>query len=276
MEMTSGSDVDFSLLALDQASASASQALKGRLGGIIQGLGYPMPSPGGHFGAVVPLSTLETKIGGDPDKNEIVTHRMLLLLESAPVAGYAVWEQGVRRLLDVYLGKVTLKDRRPPRFLLNDLIRYWRTMCVDYEGKLRLDAGQKWAIRNAKLRTVRKMLFAGGLFPLLGCCEKSADDIPNFLATRLRLPPADRVAAAALELDGAEAGLVALSAYSRFLDLLDDPTWRTRLEALAFDDRATSDELREVKKIGAQFQDGLTRLLFETDLAPIARGYLVF
>jgi hypothetical protein len=276
MEMTSGSDVDFSLLALDDSAADACDSLRSDLAETVAGLGLRMPSAAGHFGAVVALSTLETKIGGDPDTNLIVTHRMLLLLESAPVAGVTVWETGVRRLLDVYLRKTTLKDRRPPRFLLNDLIRYWRTMCVDYEGKLRQSAGQKWAIRNAKLRTVRKMLFASGLFPLLECSEKSADEIHDFLAARLRLPPMDRIAAAALQHDGIEAGTTVLSTYSHFLERLDDPSWRSRLEALPVQERAVSTELREVKEMGSKLQRGLTRLLFETDLGPVARDYLVF
>ena len=44
---------------------------------------------------------------------------------------------------------------QPPRFLLNDVVRYWRTICVDFEGKdARAGGDRKWALRNAKLRTV--------------------------------------------------------------------------------------------------------------------------
>ena len=60
-------------------------------------------------------------------------------------------------VLDRYLAE-SRTDRRPPRFFLNDLIRYWRTICVDFEGKHADSQGDdpKWVSRNAKL------LIAGG------------------------------------------------------------------------------------------------------------------
>jgi hypothetical protein len=41
-------------------------------------------------------------------------------------------------------------------------------ICVDFAGKER-EGRDKWGLRNAKLRASRKVLFAGGLIPVLEC-----------------------------------------------------------------------------------------------------------
>jgi hypothetical protein len=54
---------------------------------------------------------------------------MLLILESVPVCNETVHSRARRALLEGYL-QANVKDHRPPRFLLNDLVRYWRTIAI--------------------------------------------------------------------------------------------------------------------------------------------------
>jgi hypothetical protein len=239
-------------------------------------LGGPAPGPEGLFGATAWLADLADNIGLDGDTNTILTRRMLFLLESVPVAGDAAYTRAREQLLTTYLA-ANERDYRPPRFLLNDLVRYWRTIAVDFEGKHRARAGQGWGLRHTKLRFSRKVLFAGGLLPVLECHALAATDMPAFLADRLAQPPLDRLAAAFLAHGMADAGARALGAYAGFLDLLDDAGARRELADLAEAGADTSATYGRVRELGDELQNALLALLFETpELERLVRDYLIF
>ncbi len=154
-------------------------------------LGGPAPGPEGLFGATAWLADLVDRIGLDGDTNTNLTRRMLFLLESVAIAGDAAHVRSRTEVVATYLGAHE-RDYRPPRFLLNDLVRYWRTIAVDFEGKHRSRGGDGWGLRHAKLRFSRKVLFAGGLLPVLECHALPAPEMPAFLVERFSQPPLDR------------------------------------------------------------------------------------
>lgn len=62
-------------------------------------------------------------VGLDRDDNTNLTRRMLFLLESVAATAGDSYSAARRRALRPYLDE-SVKDFRPPRFLLNDTVRY--------------------------------------------------------------------------------------------------------------------------------------------------------
>lgn len=228
------------------------------------------------FGGPFDVSTLVDNVGLDRDTNTNLTRRMLLLLESCEVAGTGhtdAWQ----KVLDRYLN-YGVKDFRPPRFLLNDLTRYWRTICVDFEGKHTDMKGDdpKWVSRNAKLRTSRKLLFAAGLVSILLCYLHEGEVMGQFLTRWLSAPPLDRLSAAFLWAKAESEGARALHAYDRWLAIQFDAKARGELKALRHDTRRDSALFQEIAEIGRQFERAVLALLFDTRLGALSRQYVVF
>jgi predicted nucleotidyltransferase len=226
------------------------------------------------FGAAASAHVLARRIGLDEDTNRSLTRRMLLLLESVPVAGDDAYERGWVHVLDSYLEDAT-KDFRPPRFLLNDLVRYWRTICVDFVGKQREDE-EKWGLRNAKLRTGRKVLFAAGLLPILLCDRHRQVAMRDFLVEQLRAPATDRLAAAFAAYDLSDSGGRALDAYDRWIGMIGDDATRAELAGVRRDSVDASEAFAQVRRAGRDLEAGLLALLFETPLVVLVREYGVF
>jgi hypothetical protein len=272
-ELTAGSDDDWAILVngpeRDRVLPAPAQ--------VEAAVGVEDRKPGtqGIFGATVFCDHLVERIGLDGDDNKNLTRRMLLLLESTAIRGEATHRACRERVLGGYLDG-SVKDYRPPRFFLNDLIRYWRTICIDFVGKEREGKGQKWALRNLKLGTSRKVLFAGGLLPILLCHRYRAVDFGEFLFGALELPSIDRIAGAFIELDAIDAGLRAIGAYDRFLGMLGDSSRREELERMSRQEAQASALFEEGHRMGEELEQGLLALLFETRLEPLVREYGIF
>jgi hypothetical protein len=234
-------------------------------------------APGDHgvFGEPVFSDRVVERIGLETDINSNLTRRMLFLLESVCATREDIYHTVREQLLARYLDE-SIKDFRPPRFLLNDVIRYWRTICVDFAGKEH-ESPQKWGIRNAKLRTSRKVLFAGGLLPVFECANLERELMPDFLREQLQMPPTDRIAGAFLNHGAADPGGRALGAYDDFIGLLDDPGFRTELETVTRDQSEQSTAFGETARLGKELERGLLALLFETaTLSSLVRSYAIF
>ncbi len=273
-ELTSGSDDDFMLL-IDGKERESVRPSIDEVRDALGATGKP-PGPEEVFGVPVFSHDLCNKIGLEEDGNKNLTHRMLLVLESVPALGDEIWRAVKAAVLEKYVDE-SVKPFRPPRFFLNDVIRYWRTIAVDFEAKHRSRDGNKWGLRNAKLRTSRSLLFASGLLPLLECHLYDEKTIPDYLARSFDALPTDRVAEAFLRHERTDAGARVFSAYDEFLAMLNDDDQRAALEVLAREDQEFFEVFGTAKRLGEQIRTGLLSLLFETPaLYPLTREFAIF
>jgi hypothetical protein len=130
---------------------------------------------------------------GAPDEDlRVLAKRLLLLLETQPVYDDQ-YDALVAGVVQSYAeGYVDKDPRKEWVFLLNDLMRYFRSLCVNYQWDFRIEP-TKWPLRNTKLRHSRLAMY-GGLLMLLGQCSLEKSDKITWLRSRLKMTPLERIA----------------------------------------------------------------------------------
>ena len=89
------------------------------------------------------------------DANNTFTGRLLLLLESQPIFGSEVYEHMLSECIERYWNDFSdHSDSFLPAFLINDILRFWRTLCVNYEVGMPSDPAKRRA-KNFKLKFSR-------------------------------------------------------------------------------------------------------------------------
>jgi hypothetical protein len=259
---------------------------------------YEEPGPTGTFGNMAFSHDIIHQIGGQHDTNKNTTQRILLLLESCPIGRRTeAYERVIRGVINRYLEEDVhplthdLKRYRVPRFLLNDIVRFWRTMAVDFASKQRDRAGAGWGLRNAKLRMSRRLIFASGLLvcfsanldpALNGQISTDKNDIKlklvNHIRDYVRKTPLQILAKSMEQYKVPEATARELfGAYAEFLKLLDDKESREALRALRASDSRTDPTFQRIREISRAFENALDHIFFENpNLASLTRKYGVF
>ncbi len=305
-EYTEGSDLDWCLLIDGRADAGHRDAELNLKKILAESGQFGDPNPAGAFGALVFGHELIHCIGGSHDTNANLTRRLLLLVESvetAPNTTLSPRRTLVRGILQRYFAEEAYfpgKGRYFPRFFLNDVVRYWRTIAVDYAAKLDERGASGWALRNAKLRFSRKLLYVAGLllsyeatlFPESDLAPRSAEgqlaffdeSKPQFATTEhcyhaAQLTPLELLARACIKLDLPKEHVASLfHNYDAFLGILVDSVKREELKRLTFADSSSSMLFFEVRDLGHRFQTSLNHVFLTpgTALGDLTLKYGVF
>lgn len=304
-EFTAGSDLDWCLL-IDGKADAGHRNLENEVKKALNESGrFRNPNPAGAFGALVFGHELIHCIGGLADTNANLTRRQLLLLESAETSPHSELSPRVRLMRGVLQRYFEEEANFPgkeffPRFFLNDVVRYWRTIAVDYAAKNNERGAEGWALRNAKLRFSRKLLYVAGLLltyettlfpetdliPKEGGTQLSFFDRsePQLSSTEhcfhaLQLTPLELLARACIRLEISESSVIALfTTYELFLSYMDASERREELKRLTFEDAPRHPTFLEIRKLGQEFQAALEQLFLnpQTALGSLTLTYSIF
>jgi predicted nucleotidyltransferase len=278
-EASGESDMDYLVVAHGLPSAvHATQDLLRAVNDIRIELGWGEPGATGMFGGVISAPDLTEKIGLEDDTNESHSRRILLLEESVSICRPDLHDQLLAAIIGRYLADYATPKKGVPRFLLNDVIRYWRTISVDYQAKRWKRPGDsKWGLRYLKLLISRKLGFAGTLASLLLCQEATVD----YFIREFRKPPLERLAQLAplLTEDSATEALREIFLIANtFAEALADTTKRDEVTVVTSVTSApSSGEFSRLRGKGRRLQECLEIVFFESALlAGPARRYLSF
>jgi hypothetical protein len=114
---------------------------------------FPEFSNDGEFLSVLFVPEILENLGGRSDDYENhFTARLLLLLEGRPLTDVAAFNLATEKIIESYFRDYPHhpKDFKPT-FLTNDIIRFWKTLCLNYENR-RNTLGSDQAVDPVKRR----------------------------------------------------------------------------------------------------------------------------
>jgi hypothetical protein len=164
-----------------------------------------------------------------------------------------------------------ISDHQLCLFLLNDLIRYYRTVCVDFEFKT-FEANKAWGLRNIKLVFSRKLLYFSGALIVAETAQRTPKEKREIVRRLMALSPTERI-----EQVCQSAGDRALESYNTFLEALEDPTIRAELENVSSSERKFHERFKQLKNEGQHFSNHLMSALRATysESHPIHRALIM-
>lgn len=268
-EATTHSDLDVFLVARDDVTPLFGRLeffqVASRLIDAARAGNFPPFSNDGEYLDVHQLPKLIGHLGTrEDDHSNVFTARMLLLLESRPVLGEAVYDDAIAAVVGTYWKDFAGNERDfLPVFLTNDIQRYWNTLCLSYEAHGTTTTATR-RLLNYKLKFSRLLMCHSAMLYLAWILQARDTVTPIDGVEMARLSPTQR-----LELIGhhnvyAPQVKNILASYTTFLTTVDDEK-RLLLERFA-DDGYHEKRQREARQFGDAVASLLSQLADQTRL----------
>ncbi len=147
-----------------------------------------------HYSVSEFTNTLGTP---EDDVTNTFTARLLLLLESYPLLEASVYEEVIGDVVAAYWRDY--EDHKTdfvPAFLANDILRLWRTFCVNYEARTERvpeEEKAKGKLKNFKLKHSRLLTCYSALLQLLAVYGRQGTVSPSDAVAIIKLTPTERL-----------------------------------------------------------------------------------
>lgn len=172
--------------------------IKSKLIEVSRSLEFPEFSKDGEYLTYHSVDDFTKTLGTEnDDATNTFTARLLLLLESCVLIGNAVYHAIAKQVVDAYWRD--FGDHRSdfmPAFLANDILRLWRTFCVNYEARTEREPGREKAegkMKNYKLKHSRIMTCYSAILYLLAVYVQNRTVTQQNAIDMFNLTPTQRI-----------------------------------------------------------------------------------
>lgn len=237
-------------------------------------LGFPKFSNDGQYLKILHVSEILDNLGGNLDdyKNHF-TARLLMMLESNPIFDDESYNRIINLIVESYFRDYPGHEENfRPIFLINDIIRFWKTLCLNYENKRNqrdvTDDKKIWQkIRNFKLKYSRLLTCYASIAYL---CSIDVPITQKHVVDMINMTPSNRLRSVMIGVPSAQSAInAALDGYHWFLE-------RTNVdEAALFEYFSDENNRSEAFGRASIFGDQVYDVLREIDIKNNSSRYFV-
>lgn len=208
-----------------------------------------------------------TRTLGKPedDANNTLTGRLLMFLESQPLLGVDVYKAIIRKVIDAYWRDYDdHKNEFIPAYLSNDILRLWRTFCVNYEARTERKPDSKkikGKIKNYKLKHSRMLTCYSALLYLLFIYKVKQTVAPEDAFDMTQMTPTQRLEWILSQSAAGEAHSdigALIGQYEKFLELTS--VGEAKLSEIFLDKNKYSSYMQESRNFGDCMYKALSKI----------------
>lgn len=276
LEASAISDLDMIIVTRQPSDIAKVQSIIDWRDQFCDSMAIERPNRKGIFHAPADRVSIERIAGEAGESYELSAKRALIILESEHIYNSVQYERLLVNTLDSYTEDVRGDSAKNFVFLLNDMIRYFRSLCVNYQyTKSEIEYG-KWPLRNIKLRHSRLLMYFSLIASIGVLSACSTSEKVDGLKKLVSYEPLKRLFVC-YHMSSDSGYQEAFQFYDIFLQYLARPEVRAELANLDYSRRYDSTNFAELKANSDKFTSSLTKFFRgrENDWNPRFFEYMI-